>query len=123
MIKQELINKRTDSQAELLKWEDIASELTQDKDLSVRQLRDIPFQQAEKLIKAQIRVDQYWGNLSKQVERWQMDDISKAYIDKNFNYEMAMIALTCKDFDRARFYIDRETNELLAKWRNMTKLT
>jgi hypothetical protein len=43
MIKQELINKRTDSQAELLKWEDIASELTQDKDLSVRQLRDIPF--------------------------------------------------------------------------------
>ena len=52
-----------------------------------------------------------------------MDDISKAYIDKNFNYEMALIALTCKDFDRARFYIDRETNELLSKWRNLTKLT
>ena len=75
------------------------------------------------MIKAQIRVDQYWGNLSKQVERWQVDDISKAYIDKNFNYEMALIALTCKDFDRARFYIDRETNELLSKWRNLTKLT
>ena len=97
--------------------------MTSDKDLSLKQLRDIPFQQAEKLIKAQIRVDQYWSSLSKQVERWQLDDISKAYLDKNFNYEMALIALTCKDFDRARFYIDRETNELLAKWRNLTKLT
>jgi hypothetical protein len=36
---------------------------------------------------------------------------------------MALIALTCKDFDRARFYIDRETNELLTKWKNLTKLT
>ena len=54
---------------------------------------------------------------------WQMDDVSKAYLDKNFNYEMALIALTCKDFDRARFYIDRETTELLTKWRNLTKLT
>ena len=42
-IKQELLNKRIESQAELLKWEDIAAEMTQDKDLSVRQLRDIPF--------------------------------------------------------------------------------
>ena len=34
-----------------------------------------------------------------------------------------MIALTCKDFDRARFFIDRETVELLTKWKNLTKLT
>lgn len=57
------------------------------------------------------------------MERWQLDDISKAYLDKNFNYEMALISLTCKDFDRARFYIDRETTELLTKWKNLTKLT
>lgn len=75
------------------------------------------------MIKAQLRVDQHWSSLSKQVERWQLDDVSKAYLDKNFNYELALIALTCKDFDRARFYVDRETNELLAKWRNLTKLT
>ena len=36
---------------------------------------------------------------------------------------MAMIALTCKDYDRARFYLDRETNELLSQWKNMTKLS
>lgn len=34
-----------------------------------------------------------------------------------------MIALTSKDFDRARFYIDKESLELLTKWKNMTKLT
>jgi hypothetical protein len=44
-------------------------------------------------------------------------------LDKNFNYEMALISLTCKDFDRARFFIDRETTELLTKWKNLTKLT
>jgi hypothetical protein len=36
---------------------------------------------------------------------------------------MALISLTCKDFDRARFFIDRETTELLTKWMNLTKLT
>lgn len=118
-------NKRLESQAELLKWEDIAQEMTRGEGAAPlrQQLRDIPFQQAEKMIKAMIRVDQYWGELAKQVERWQLDDISKAYLDKNFNYELALIALTCKDFDRARFYIERETSELLAKWRNLTKLS
>jgi hypothetical protein len=57
------------------------------------------------------------------VEFWQLDDVSKAYLNKNFNYELAMIALTAKDFDRARFFIDRETIELLTKWKNLTKLT
>ena len=52
-----------------------------------------------------------------------MDSRSKAYLDKNFNYEIAIVALTSKDYDRARFYLDRETNELLAQWRNLTKLS
>jgi len=75
------------------------------------------------MIRAQLRVDKLWGNLSKQVEQWQLDSVSKAYLDKNFNYELAMVALTCKDFDRARFYLDRETTELLTKWKNLTKLS
>ena len=122
-IKDELKNKRLESMAELLKWDVIAQELTSDPVLNQKQLRELPYHQAENLIKAQIRVDEYWSNLSKQVERWQLDDISKAYLDKNFNYEMALISLTCKDFDRARFFIDRETTELLTKWKNLTKLT
>ncbi len=52
-----------------------------------------------------------------------MDAESKAYLDKNFNYELALVALTGKDFDRARFYIERETTELLTKWKNLTKLS
>lgn len=88
-----------------------------------KSLRDIPFHQAESLIRAELRVDQYWGPLAHQVEAWQRDEASKVYLDKNFNYELAMIALTCKDFDRARFFIDRETVELLTKWKNLTKLT
>ncbi len=66
------------------------------------------------MIKAQIRTDDYWNNLTKQIELWQHDPISKAYLDKNFNYELAMSALTCKDYDRARFYLDKETSELLS---------
>ena len=68
-------------------------------------------------------MDQHWSALAHQVEAWQRDEASKVYLDKNFNYELAMIALTCKDFDRARFFIDRETVELLSKWKNLTKLT
>ena len=88
-----------------------------------KQLRDIPYLHAEKMIKSQIRVNKYWLNPREQVEMWQVDEISKAYIDKNLNYEMALVALTCKDFDRATFYIDRETTEPLSKWKNLTKLT
>jgi hypothetical protein len=49
--------------------------------------------------------------------------ISKALLDKNFNYELAFIALTSKDYDRARFYLDKETTELLSSWKNLTKLS
>lgn len=68
-------------------------------------------------------MDDFWGGLSKTLEIWQHDPVSKAYLDKNFNYEMALYALTCKDFDRARFYLDRETTELLSQWKNLTKLS
>jgi len=108
------------SKAELLKWDEIARELAPE---ATKKLKDIPFHRAENLIRAQLRVDEFWGSLARQVEVWQRDEISKVYLDKNFNYELAMIALTCKDFDRARFFIDRETVELLTRWKNLTKLT
>jgi len=103
-----------------LKWDEIARELAPE---ATKKLKDIPFHRAENLIRAQLRVDEFWGSLARQVEVWQRDEISKVYLDKNFNYELAMIALTCKDFDRARFFIDRETVELLTRWKNLTKLT
>ena len=65
------------------------------------------------MIKAEIRTDDYWSVLATQIEYWNSDSISKAYLDKNFNFELAIVSLTSKDFDRARFYIDRETSELL----------
>ena len=41
------------------------------------------------------------------------DDYSKSMLEKNFNYELAMLFLTQLDYDRARIYIERETSELL----------
>jgi hypothetical protein len=38
--------------AELLKWDEIAKELTSDPNMNQSMLRDIPYYQAEKLIKA-----------------------------------------------------------------------
>jgi hypothetical protein len=52
-----------------------------------------------------------------------MDPVSKAYLDKNFNYELALVSLTLRDYDRARFYLDKETNELIQSWKNLTKLS
>jgi hypothetical protein len=53
----------------------------------------------------------------------QSSQVSKALLDKNFNFELALVALTAKDYDRARFYLDRETTELLTSWKNLTKLS
>jgi hypothetical protein len=64
------------------------------------------------LVKAEIRLDEYWGELTSMVEFWQSDSVSKSLFYKNFNFEHALVALTGKDFDRARFYVDREVNEL-----------
>jgi hypothetical protein len=87
------------------------------------ELKDIPYHHAENLIRSHIRDADHWQALDKNLRMWQLNDISKAYLDKNFNFELALIALTSKDFDRAMFYIDRESIELLIKWKNMTKLT
>jgi hypothetical protein len=34
-----------------------------------------------------------------------------------------MMFVTAKDFDRARFYINREANDLLNQWKDLTKLS
>ncbi|CDW71353.1 dna-dependent protein kinase catalytic subunit [Stylonychia lemnae] len=117
----ELENKQLDSKAELLKWDELAKDMSEK--YHSKQLSEIPFKHAEKMIRAQIRTDEYWNNLTKQIAFWQKDQVSKAYLDKNFNYELAINSLTCKDYDRARFYLDKETNELLSQWKNLTKLS
>lgn len=75
------------------------------------------------MIRAQLRDENYWTHLDRQIVLWKENPISETYLTKNFNYELAMVALTSKDFDRARFFIDREAVELLSKWKNMTKLS
>ena len=120
-IKVELQNQRLESKAELLKWDEIAKELTET--FKNQQLQNIPFQQADKLIRSSLRNDDQWGFLTKRIEYWQHDQISSVYLDKNFNYERAMSFLTALDYDRARFYLDREISELFLQWKNLTKLS
>ena len=31
--------------------------------------------------------------------------------------------MTAKDFDRARFFINKEANDLIVQWQDMTKLS
>ena len=54
---------------------------------------------------------------------WQNDGNSKAYLDRRFNFEQALMFITVRDFDRARFYINKEGNDLLAQWKDLTKLS
>jgi hypothetical protein len=57
------------------------------------------------------------------MQSWYSDPISKVYLEKRFNYEQAMLFITASDFDRARFYINREANDLLSQWKDLTKLS
>jgi hypothetical protein len=71
------------------------------------------FKQVNLMIRSQIREQDHWENLTGQVNYWMTDDYSKAMLEKNFSYEMAMLFLTQLDYDRARIYIEREAAELL----------
>ncbi len=57
------------------------------------------------------------------MQMWQDDALSKQQLDRRFNYEQAMMFVTARDFDRARFYINREANDLLNQWKDLTKLS
>jgi len=70
-----------------------------------------------------LRSEGQWESLSKLVKLWMQDDFSKAMMEKNFSYELAMLSLTQLDYDRARIYIERESSELLNQWKNLTKLS
>jgi len=34
-----------------------------------------------------------------------------------------MLQITSGDFDRARFYINKDSNDLLSQWKDLTKLS
>ena len=107
--------------AELGRWEEVSADLLGK--YSTQLAVNVPLQDTEKLFKSCLRVDSEWRTVSKLMEKWLLHEPSKTILDRNFNYEMALISLTSKDFDRARFYADRETSELLRSWLNLTKLS
>ena len=57
------------------------------------------------------------------LQLWNNDTRSKAYLESKFNFEQALLQITAKDFDRARFFINKEANDLIAQWQDMTKLS
>jgi len=124
-VRRELENKKLEYKAELLKWDQIAGELLEEN--KGRQLYEIAgasgFKQVDLMIRSQIRCEQHWESLTAQINLWMKDDYSKAMLEKNFSYELAMLFLTQLDFDRARIYIEREASELLSQWKNLTKLS
>ena len=68
------------------------------------------------MIRAFLRQDQYWETLNKQIQKWHNNPTSKAYLDSRFNFEQALMFITAKDFDRARFFINKEANDLIVQW-------
>lgn len=115
-VKRELENKKLEYKSELLKWDQIAAELLAQH--RGRQLYEIAgasgFKQVDLMIRSQIRSEHHWESLTGQINLWMKDDYSKAMLEKNFSYELAMLFLTQLDYDRARIYIEREAAELLS---------
>lgn len=44
-------------------------------------------------------------------------------LERNLSYEIAMFYITPFDYDRSRINIERESQELLSQWKNLTKLS
>lgn len=111
-MKLDLQNKRLESLSDLLKWDIIAKE-----SLSAnrgKQLYEISYQQAQIMIRAMLRRDTYWESLNEMIQGWNSNTRSKAYLEQQFNFEQALMQVTAKDFDRARFFINKEANDLIA---------
>lgn len=70
-----------------------------------------------------LRRDQYWVSLNEMIQSWNNDIRSKAYLEQRFNFEQALMQVTAKDFDRARFFINKEESDLICQWQDMTKLS
>ena len=124
-VKRELENKKLEYKSELLKWDQIASELmVVNKEKQLHEIASVSgFKQVDLMIRSQIRSEEHWESLTGQINLWMKDDYSKAMLEKNFSYELAMLFLTQLDYDRARIYIERESSELLSQWKNLTKLS
>jgi hypothetical protein len=95
-VKRELATKKLEYRAELLKWDEIAVELLEQN--QGKQLYEIAgsagFKQVDLMIRSQIRSEQHWESLTTQTRHWMKDDYSKAMLEKNFSYELAMLFLT-----------------------------
>lgn len=115
-VKRELENKKFEYKSELLKWDQIASELlTLNKDRQLYEIAGVSgIRQVDLMIRSQIRSEDHWEALTSQINLWMKDDYSKAMLEKNFSYELAMLFLTQLDYDRARIYIERDAAELLS---------
>jgi hypothetical protein len=115
-IKKELETKKLEYKSELLKWDQIASELLTAN--QGKQLCEIAatsgFKQVDLMIRSQIRSEHHWESLTAQINHWMREDYSKAMLEKNFSYELSMLFLTQLDYDRARIYVEREAAELLS---------
>lgn len=68
------------------------------------------------MIRAMLRNTSYWTNLNELIQNWNSDVRSKAYLEQQFNFEQALLQVTAKDFDRARFFINKEANDLIQQW-------
>ena len=65
------------------------------------------------MIRAMLRRPNNWTTLNEMFQRWNNDARSKAQLEQHFNFEQAMMHVTAQDFDRARFFINKEANELI----------
>jgi len=120
-VKLDIQNKRLESLSDLLKWDVIARDSL--KLHSKKPLYEIPFQQAQIMMRAMLRRTECWTSLNEMIQGWNGETRSKAYLEQQFNFEQALLQITAKDFDRARFFINKEANDLIGQWQDMTKLS
>ena len=75
------------------------------------------------MIRAMLRNDKYLIPLNQMIQGWSSDPKSNSQLEQHYNFEQALVHVTSRDYDRARFYINKEANQLIHQWQDMTKLS
>jgi len=115
-----IAEEKKESLAAMGKWEVIFKEtdypLGTDTAADVIPIHTLTERDALYLIKGLIYNDENWPTMNEYVSSWRGSEKIKQFVDSRFSWELAVLAITQKDFDRARYFVEMQKNNFLKKW-------
>mmetsp|Transcript_20542 Transcript_20542/g.17961 ORF Transcript_20542/g.17961 Transcript_20542/m.17961 type:complete len:86 (+) Transcript_20542:1531-1788(+) len=67
-------------------------------------------------MKGLINNDEFWPTMNEYVLAWRGKERSRNVIDQKYGWEVGLLSITQKDFDRAKYFLDLQTKSFLKRW-------